>query len=125
MVTCTNSYAERTAKYEVIRDQINSVGLGSTLPVSRAEGSRFEATFIDQKENLLKIVEDEKLVMTKDLISRVADELTAEQYSVTNPIGVRPMAADFYIYMGYQLSWLELPAHNHQVMGFEPQKAHQ
>ena len=37
--------------------------------------------------------------MTKDLISRVADELTAEQYSVTNPIGVRPMAADFlYIY---------------------------
>ena len=36
--------------------------------------------------------------MTKDLISRVADELTAEQYSVTNPIGVRPMAADFYIW---------------------------
>ena len=36
--------------------------------------------------------------MTKDLISRVADELTAEQYSVTNPIGVRPMAVDFYIY---------------------------
>ena len=36
--------------------------------------------------------------MTKDLISRVADELTAEQYSVTNPIGVRPMAADLYIY---------------------------
>ena len=37
--------------------------------------------------------------MTKDLISRVADELTAEQYSVTNPISVRLMAADFYIYI--------------------------
>lgn len=44
-------------------------------------------------------MKDEKLVMTKDLISRVADELTAEQYSVTNPIGVRPIAVDFYIYM--------------------------
>lgn len=41
--------------------------------------------------------------MTKDLISRVADELTAEQYSVTNPIGVRPVAADFYIGLLAQL----------------------